>query len=62
MDEIVSTMQRVSADNLETAFAMQSKMVAASLLGYLAILIVIIFGVWPSSPGRNRYGEAPVRF
>jgi len=62
MDEIVSTMQKVSADNLETAFAMQSKMVAASLLGYAAILIVIIFGVWPSNPGPNRYGEAPVRF
>ncbi len=62
MDEIVSTMQKVSADNLETAFAMQSKMVAASLLGYAAILIVIIFGVWPSNSGPNRYGEAPVRF
>lgn len=62
MDEIVSTMQRVSADNLETAFAMQSKVVAASLLGYAAILIVIVFGIWPSNRGPNRYGEAPVRF
>lgn len=32
---------------------------AFSWIGYL---IVIVFGVWPSTPGPNRYGDEPARF
>ena len=31
-------------------------------LGYLGPLIVIVFGVFQSTPGPNRYGDAPVVF
>lgn len=32
------------------------------LLAYLPIVLLVIFGVRKSTPGPNRYGEAPVRF
>ena len=31
-------------------------------LGYLGPLVVIVFGVFQSTPGPNRYGDAPVVF
>jgi len=38
---------------------MQSSMSAASLLGWCAILVVVALGIRQSTPGPNRYGEAP---
>jgi uncharacterized membrane protein YhaH (DUF805 family) len=42
--------------------AMPSQLGWQSVLGYVPILIVIVFGVMKSDPGANRYGEEPVRF
>jgi uncharacterized membrane protein YhaH (DUF805 family) len=39
--------------------AMQGSMGAASLAGWIAIILVIVLGVRKSTPGANRYGEAP---
>lgn len=39
--------------------AMQGQLGAASLLGWAALLIVIVIGIRKSTPGPNRYGEAP---
>ncbi len=39
--------------------AMQGSMNGAGLLGWAAILIVIALGVRKSTPGPNRFGEAP---
>jgi uncharacterized membrane protein YhaH (DUF805 family) len=39
--------------------AMQGSVGAASLLGWAAIIAVVVLGVRKSSPGPNRYGEAP---
>lgn len=39
--------------------AMQGSVGAASLLGWVAIIAVIVLGVRKSSPGPNRYGETP---
>jgi len=39
--------------------AMQGSMNGAGLLGWTAILIVIALGVRKSTPGPNRFGEAP---
>lgn len=41
-------------------FAMQTEMGLSSVLGWLAPLIGIIFGIWPTEEGTNRYGEEPV--
>lgn len=38
---------------------MQSSMGAASLLGWAAIIVVVVLGVRKSTAGPNRYGEAP---
>ena len=29
------------------------------MLGYVPLLLIIVFGVWPSSDGTNRYGAEP---
>jgi uncharacterized membrane protein YhaH (DUF805 family) len=39
--------------------AMQGSVGAASLLGWAAIIAVVVLGVRKSTPGPNRYGEAP---
>lgn len=43
-------------------FAMQAEMGLMGLLGWIAPIIVIIFGVMKSQDGPNKYGEAPVSF
>jgi uncharacterized membrane protein YhaH (DUF805 family) len=39
--------------------AMQGSFGTASLLGWAAVIAVIVLGVRKSTPGANRYGEAP---
>lgn len=62
MGEIIVAMTKAQDSDLTSTFAMQSKVMGASALGWIAILIVIVCGVWPSTKGPNRYGDAPVRF
>ncbi|WP_395333255.1 DUF805 domain-containing protein [Novosphingobium sp. BL-8H] len=62
MDEIIGAMSRMSEADPAGILGFQSKFVGASLMGWAALLIVIVFGVWPSTPSANRYGAAPVRF
>jgi uncharacterized membrane protein YhaH (DUF805 family) len=33
-----------------------------ALIGWLPMLIAIVIGVLKSTPGPNRYGDAPVKF
>ncbi|MCJ2186351.1 DUF805 domain-containing protein [Novosphingobium beihaiensis] len=41
------------------ARAQQGKTMLPNLAGWASYLIVIVFGVWPSSDGDNRYGPEP---
>ncbi|MEJ2458813.1 MAG: DUF805 domain-containing protein [Novosphingobium sp.] len=41
------------------AQAQRSKYGLQGLLGWVPLLMVIVFGVWPSSDGDNRYGAEP---
>ena len=62
-DEMVAMMQQLSdASDPQGAIAAQTRMAWQSLLGYIPIVMVIVFGVLKSDPGPNRYGEEPVRF
>lgn len=40
----------------------QARLARQSLLGYVPIAMVIVIGLLKSSPGPNRFGEAPVSF
>ena len=48
-----------SAGDLQAMTQQQANMRWLGLLGLIAPLIVLVFGVMKSSPGPNRYGEAP---
>jgi uncharacterized membrane protein YhaH (DUF805 family) len=43
-------------------FAMQAEMGVMGLLGWVPLIIVIIFGVMKSNDGPNKYGDSPVSF
>lgn len=62
MGEIIGAMKGISGADPAGVLGLQSKFVGASLMGWAALLIVLVFGVWPSTPGANRYGAAPARF
>jgi uncharacterized membrane protein YhaH (DUF805 family) len=51
-----------AGDPLAGVTALQSQMGFTSLLGWVAIVAVIIFGVRKSTEGPNRYGETSVSF
>lgn len=60
MRRMIETMNRMqTADPMAGMRSMQSSMSSASVLGLVAILAVIALGIRQSTPGPNRYGEAP---
>ncbi|AXB76710.1 DUF805 domain-containing protein [Novosphingobium sp. P6W] len=62
MDELVDATMLGAGGDMTAAMAVQSKMLAGTLLGWAAMLIVVVFGAWRSTPGPNRYGEQSVRY
>jgi uncharacterized membrane protein YhaH (DUF805 family) len=57
--ELAGIVGSVAGGNLAPAQQAQGDMSRLGLLGWVAPLIVLVFGVMKSSPGPNRYGEAP---
>lgn len=62
MGVVLEAMTQLDATNPLAAFEAQRPLLVASAMSWLGYLIVIVFGVWPSNPGPNRYGDDPVRF
>jgi uncharacterized membrane protein YhaH (DUF805 family) len=63
IDEIKAlTMQMMNTTDPQAAMAAQTQMSGQSWVGWVAIIVVVVFGVRKSTPGPNRYAEAPVRF
>ncbi len=63
MEELMQDAMLQSADGaLADPFAMQAEMGLVSLAGWIAPIVGIIIGVWPSEDGPNQYGEEPVSF
>ena len=60
--KIVAMMQQMQADPASNPMVGAQTNIGGAVLGWLAILIVIVCAVRKSSDGANRYGEAPVRF
>lgn len=62
IDNVVEAMARSGAGDPAAMFEAHGALVYTSLLSWVGVLIVIVFGVWPSTEGPNRYGEEAVRF
>lgn len=62
MDAVLSAMMQIDPENPTAVLEAQRPLFAASALSWVGYLIVIVFGVWPSTPGPNRYGDDPTRF
>jgi uncharacterized membrane protein YhaH (DUF805 family) len=62
-DRIVSAMHQAAAQgSARLAGDLQQQLGWQQLVGYVPLIIIIVFGVMKSDPGPNRYGEEPVRF
>jgi len=62
-DQAVALMRRMAAaQDTQTMLGMQAKLAWDGLLGYVPLIMVIVFGLLKSTSGPNRYGERPVRF
>jgi uncharacterized membrane protein YhaH (DUF805 family) len=57
--QIQAMMASMTAGDITPALAAQTQLSRIGLLGWVAPLIVLIFGVMKSSAGPNKYGEAP---
>ncbi|WP_159982164.1 MULTISPECIES: DUF805 domain-containing protein [unclassified Novosphingobium] len=62
MEELVDATMMATSGDLNAALAVQSEMLAGTVLGWAAMLIVVVLGAWPTTPGPNRYGEQSVRY
>jgi uncharacterized membrane protein YhaH (DUF805 family) len=56
------TAQMMSQTDPQAALMAQSQISAQGLIGWLAIIALVVLGVRKSTEGPNRYAEAPVRF
>ncbi|WP_067731833.1 DUF805 domain-containing protein [Novosphingobium naphthalenivorans] len=60
MVSFITSMKLNDPAAIQAAAQMQrSKYALQGLLGWVPFLMVIVFGVWPSSDGDNRYGPEP---
>ena len=50
-----------AARNAEEALALQGGMAWQGLIGWIPLIILVVFGVMASDPGPNRYGEPPAQ-
>jgi uncharacterized membrane protein YhaH (DUF805 family) len=58
--EVVSLLEVVrTAEDYQAVTQQQAKMAGMGLIGWIPAIIVIFFGIWPSTDGANRYGEEP---
>jgi uncharacterized membrane protein YhaH (DUF805 family) len=62
-DQAVALMRRLAAaHDPQMVLGVQARLAWDGLLGYVPLIMVIVFGLLKSTPGPNRYGERPVRF
>jgi Predicted membrane protein len=61
--EMVALVTAIKPDDSEAMreamLAKQGKYALSGLLGWIPVLAVVVFGVWPSTDGDNRYGPEP---
>jgi uncharacterized membrane protein YhaH (DUF805 family) len=57
--QIETMMASMASGDLTPAIEARAQMSRLGLLGWIAPIVVLVFGVMKSTPGPNRYGEAP---
>jgi uncharacterized membrane protein YhaH (DUF805 family) len=62
LDDMIAMTSAAQAGDLSAIQGMQGKLMLQSLIGWTATIVLIVFGVWPSTPGENRYGPQPVSY
>lgn len=62
IDQIMEIMKNMDAAEVQNPAAMMQAQGLAGLIGWLAIGLLIWFGVRGSTDGPNAYGDAPTRF
>lgn len=60
IDDAVQMVVLTQSGDMSAVQALQKKFAVQSLLGWVPTAIVIVFGVWPSTMGENRYGPQPL--
>jgi uncharacterized membrane protein YhaH (DUF805 family) len=53
--------QAATATSAQEAMATQAQFGWQAILGWLPLILIVVFGLMKSDEGANRYGEAPVR-
>lgn len=62
MAEMMTRTEPMTQAEMQILMQQQSEVGSHGLVGWIAPLIAIVFGVMDSTVGPNRFGEAPVRF
>lgn len=60
IDDAVRLVTLTQSGDMLAVQALQKKFAVQSLLGWVPTAIVVVFGVWPSTKGDNRYGPEPL--
>ncbi len=50
----------IDPSRAEEMLARQQELMAFGLIGYIPLIVIVVFGVMRSTDGANRYGEEPV--
>jgi uncharacterized membrane protein YhaH (DUF805 family) len=62
MSEAMDPANMGNPAHMQSIIESQSQVGLYGLIGWVAPILVIVFGVMPSTDGPNRYGAEPVRF
>jgi uncharacterized membrane protein YhaH (DUF805 family) len=62
LDDMIAMTSAAQTGDFGALQGMQGKLMLQSLLGWAATIVLVVFGVWPSTPGENRYGPKPVSY
>jgi uncharacterized membrane protein YhaH (DUF805 family) len=60
IEDAVQMVVLTQSGDMSAVQALQKKFAVQSLLGWVPTAIVVVFGVWPSTKGENRYGPQPI--
>lgn len=60
LEDVIAMTVAMQAGDLAAVQGMQGRFFLQGLVGWVPLLLLVVFGVWPSTPGENRYGARPL--